>query len=107
MSTNSLRLVEKNTVDKSKALDAALTQIERAFGKGSIMKLGQQDVVIKPLGTALQAIPGIAGATELDANRTVLLLDVATLVAESMHGFESLTANEEGRGAPAGGVRAD
>ena len=45
MSTNSLRLVEKNTVDKSKALDAALTQIERAFGKGSIMKLGQQDVV--------------------------------------------------------------
>ena len=45
MSTNALRLVEKNTVDKNKALDAAVTQIERAFGKGSIMKLGQQDVV--------------------------------------------------------------
>ena len=45
MSTNALRLVEKNIVDKNKALDAALTQIERAFGKGSIMKLGQQDVV--------------------------------------------------------------
>jgi len=45
MSTNALRLVEKDNVDKSKALDAALTQIERAFGKGSIMKLGQQDVV--------------------------------------------------------------
>jgi recombination protein RecA len=27
-------------MDKSKALDAALSQIERAFGKGSIMKLG-------------------------------------------------------------------
>ena len=45
MSTSALRLVEKDIVDRSKALDAAVTQIERAFGKGSIMKLGQQDVV--------------------------------------------------------------
>ncbi len=45
MSTSGLRLVEKDIVDRSKALDAAVTQIERAFGKGSIMKLGQQDVV--------------------------------------------------------------
>jgi len=45
MSQSALRLVEKDTVDKSKALDAAVTQIERAFGKGSIMKLGQRDVV--------------------------------------------------------------
>ncbi len=28
-------------VDKTKALDAALSQIERAFGKGSIMRLGK------------------------------------------------------------------
>ena len=32
--------------------------------------LGQQDVVIKPLGMALRGVPGIAGATELGANRT-------------------------------------
>ncbi len=31
------------TPEKQKALDAALTQIERAFGKGSIMKLGTKD----------------------------------------------------------------
>ena len=30
-------------MDKQKALEAALTQIERAFGKGSVMKLGQQE----------------------------------------------------------------
>jgi recombination protein RecA len=30
-------------VDKTKALDAALNQIERAFGKGSIMRLGKND----------------------------------------------------------------
>ena len=40
-----LRLVDKDTMDKQKALDAALTQIERAFGKGSIMRMGQRDVV--------------------------------------------------------------
>ncbi len=34
-------------MDKSKALDAALSQIERAFGKGSIMKLGQNDQVVE------------------------------------------------------------
>jgi len=45
MSQSSLRLVEKKNVDKSKALDAALSQIERAFGKGSVMKLGQRETV--------------------------------------------------------------
>ncbi|SNZ08693.1 RecA protein [Cohaesibacter gelatinilyticus] len=32
-------------MDKTKALEAALSQIDRAFGKGSVMKLGQRDVV--------------------------------------------------------------
>jgi len=45
MSQSSLRLVEGATMDKSKALDAALSQIERAFGKGSIMRLGQNKAV--------------------------------------------------------------
>jgi two-component system chemotaxis sensor kinase CheA len=48
--------------------------------------IGQQDVVIKPIGKALRQVPGIAGATELGANRTVLLLDVATLVSEAVRG---------------------
>jgi recombination protein RecA len=38
-----LRIVEGSSMDKSKALDAALSQIERAFGKGSIMRLGKND----------------------------------------------------------------
>jgi len=42
-----LRLVEDNSVDKTKALDAALSQIERAFGKGSIMRLGANDQVVE------------------------------------------------------------
>jgi recombination protein RecA len=34
-------------VDKTKALDAALSQIERAFGKGSIMRLGANEQVVE------------------------------------------------------------
>ncbi|HIM45427.1 MAG TPA: recombinase RecA, partial [Alphaproteobacteria bacterium] len=45
MSDPALRLVERNDMDKQKALDAALSQIERNFGKGSVMKLGQSAAV--------------------------------------------------------------
>ncbi|RAI37190.1 recombinase RecA [Rhodoplanes serenus] len=46
MASAPLRVVEGSSMDKTKALDAALTQIERAFGKGSIMRLGKST---KPL----------------------------------------------------------
>ncbi|HEB78976.1 MAG TPA: DNA recombination/repair protein RecA, partial [Rhodospirillales bacterium] len=45
MAETALKLVDKDDMDKNKALEAAVSQIERAFGKGSIMKLGQHDVV--------------------------------------------------------------
>ncbi|WP_057462600.1 MULTISPECIES: recombinase RecA [unclassified Pseudovibrio] len=52
MAQTSLRLVEGNQMDKNKALDAALSQIERAFGKGSIMRMGQgQAVEIQSVST--------------------------------------------------------
>ena len=47
MAQNSLRLVEDNSLDKNKALDAALSQIERAFGKGSIMRLGENEKIVE------------------------------------------------------------
>ena len=42
LSVTSLRVVERDSMDKTKALEAALGQIEKAFGKGSVMKLGHQ-----------------------------------------------------------------
>ncbi|PXW67158.1 recombinase RecA [Methylobacterium sp. B4] len=50
MAQPALKMVESSTMaaadkDKSKAIEAALTQIERAFGKGSIMRLGKNDKV--------------------------------------------------------------
>src|SRR6201996_4465255 len=43
MANAALRLVEGSSMDRSKALDDALSQIERNFGKGSIMRLGKND----------------------------------------------------------------
>ncbi|MEM8630220.1 MAG: recombinase RecA, partial [Pseudomonadota bacterium] len=45
MTANLLDLDGKRGMDKQKALDSALAQIERQFGKGSIMKLGQEGAV--------------------------------------------------------------
>ena len=47
MSQSALRLVDRDTMDKQKALDAAVSQIERAFGKGSIMRLGQRERAVE------------------------------------------------------------
>ena len=53
MAEAKLRVVEnKDAMDKTKALDAALSQIERSFGKGSIMRLGQRTTAID-----IEAIP--------------------------------------------------
>ncbi len=59
MSDPSLRVVDPEKMDKEKAIDAALSQIERAFGKGSIMKLGQDEQVVET-----EVIP--TGSIELD-----------------------------------------
>jgi recombination protein RecA len=59
MSNPVLRVVGQDNMDKQKALDAALSQIERAFGKGSVMRLGQQDHV-----AGVESIP--TGSLSLD-----------------------------------------
>ncbi|WP_411817575.1 recombinase RecA [Hyphococcus sp. DH-69] len=45
MSKSGLRVVETGKVDKSKALESAISQIDKAFGKGSLMRLGDREVV--------------------------------------------------------------
>jgi len=48
--------------------------------------LGQQDVVIKSLGSTLSFVKGIAGAADLGNQKTVLVLDVGGLMSESLRG---------------------
>jgi len=57
---------KKMDENKSKALDAALSQIERAFGKGSIMKLGgegAQNLNVEAISTG--SIPESSGKTTM------------------------------------------
>ena len=46
---------------------------------------GQQEVVIKSVGSVFRNTPGIAGATELGDKRAVLVLDVGALIDEATH----------------------
>ena len=73
MSQPNLRVVEGTSVDKTKALDAALSQIERAFGKGSIMRLGknQQAVEIETVSTGSLGLDIALGVGGLPRGRVV------------------------------------
>ncbi len=48
--------------------------------------LGQQDVVIKSLGSTLSFVRGIAGAADLGNQKTILVLDVGGLMSEVLRG---------------------
>ena len=47
MNQAALRLVGRDEGEKQRALEAALSQIDRAFGKGSVMKLGSKGAVVQ------------------------------------------------------------
>ena len=47
MAQSALRLVAREDGDKQRALEAALAQIDRAFGKGSVMKLGEKGKILE------------------------------------------------------------
>jgi recombination protein RecA len=69
-----LRLVEGTTsVDKTKALDAALSQIERAFGKGSIMRLGknQQAAEVETISSGSLGLDIALGVGGLPRGRVI------------------------------------
>src|SRR5215813_1753324 len=68
-----LRLVEGSSMDKSKALDAALSQIERSFGKGSIMRLGKnmQSMDIETVSTGSLGLDIALGVGGLPRGRVV------------------------------------
>jgi recombination protein RecA len=45
MLVSRIPVMDKENSEKTRAIDAAVSQIERAFGKGSIMRLGQRETV--------------------------------------------------------------
>ena len=72
MAKASLKLVEKENVNKQKALEAALSQIDRAFGKGAVMKLGQKGGLdIKSISTGSIGLDIALGVGGLPKGRVV------------------------------------
>jgi len=73
VSQPNLRLVEGTFVDKTKALDAALAQIERAFGKGSIMRLGknQKAAEVETISTGSLGLDIALGVGGLPRGRVI------------------------------------
>jgi recombination protein RecA len=68
-----LKLVEDMETDKQKALSAALSQIERAFGKGSVMRMGEQKAVqeIEAISTGSLGLDVALGVGGLPRGRIV------------------------------------
>ena len=68
------------------ALERLVGMAEKKLGIVVDELLGQQDVVIKSLGSALSFVRGIAGAADLGNQKTILVLDVGGLMNEALRG---------------------
>ncbi len=73
MAQAALKLVGKDDGDKARALEAALAQIDRAFGKGSVMKLGKGGVVteIESISTGSLGLDMALGIGGLPKGRVI------------------------------------
>ncbi|RME65367.1 MAG: recombinase RecA [Alphaproteobacteria bacterium] len=73
MVSANLKLVGTDVMDKQRALEAALSQIDRAFGKGSVMKLGQKgsSVDVEALSTGSLGLDIALGIGGLPRGRVI------------------------------------
>ncbi|HEU4381487.1 MAG TPA: recombinase RecA [Hyphomicrobiaceae bacterium] len=73
MEKPSLRVVEGGSMDKQKALEAALAQIDKNFGKGSIMRLGANDrrIEVEAISTGSLGLDIALGIGGLPRGRVV------------------------------------
>jgi recombination protein RecA len=73
MSKGAIRLVKNDVnTDKQKAIEAALSQIDKAFGKGSVMKLGQRpNIDIEAISTGSLGLDIALGIGGLPKGRIV------------------------------------
>ena len=106
VSRDQIRTVERREVIRLRDLTLPLLRLSEVFGvaaAGETGKLyvvvvglaekriglvvdslrGQQEVVIKAVGSVFRNTPGIAGATELGDKRAILVLDVGALIDEA------------------------
>jgi len=83
-----LSLERKKTPAPRKSYVVVVSLGNRRLGVVVDHLVGQQDIVIKPLGRSLASVRGFAGATELGDQRVGLVLDAASIVDEAFSGSE-------------------
>ncbi len=87
--------------ERLKAIDGALTQIERQFGKGSIMRLGQQETLgIETISTGSIAVDSAIGAGGFPRGRVI------EVYGPESSGKTTLALSTVGQAQKAGGVAA-
>ncbi len=93
-----LKMTDKKTADKEKALESALAQIERQFGKGSIMKLGGQNQMpdIEATSTGSLGLDIALGIGGLPMGRIIDPLTSMGATIQSMGEKPSSKAGESG-----------
>jgi len=77
-------LLSIKLTSESTGTDLSVVVVESSSRRAGLVVdevLGQQEVVIKTVGTLIKSIKGFAGATILGDGRVALILDVATLVS--------------------------
>ena len=102
MANPQLRVIEQSGMDKQKALDAAIAQIDRAVGKGSVMKLGQRgaEVEIDSVSTGSLGLDMALGIGGLPRGRIV------EIYGPESSGKTTLTLHAVAEAQKAGGVAA-
>jgi len=102
MKTPDLRVIEGSIMDKQKALDAALSQIERNFGKGSIMRLGEgmQGMDIEAISSGSLGLDIALGIGGLPQGRII------EIYGPESSGKTTLTLHAVAEAQKAGGVAA-
>ncbi len=84
-----LELSTHGTSSKRRRFVVVATVGNRRLGIVTDELLGQEDIVIKSLGRSLKPVRGFSGATELGDQRVALVIDVAAIIEEVLHGAES------------------
>jgi len=77
------RLNSKSKTGEEELYVVTVGIAERRLGIVVDRLLGRQDIVIKSVGKVLTGLKGVAGATELGDQRTILVLDVLGLIEEA------------------------
>ena len=92
-------MTDKRTADKQKALESALSQIERQFGKGSIMKLGKDNPVgeIESTSTGSLGLDIALGIGGLPKGRIIEILRARKLGQDHADAACGGRGTEEGR----------